>query len=144
MDLFNKFQVTSTGYLQFAFAISLFRVFMYTFFTEYVAKVKADPVFWKKKSIQEMMGFFTGALRTLMLFRALIFGWGAWILEGEIYKRQLVYISVAFDGYIMYTIVNWLLVKKNVVMKHQDPYTPLTIQAVLLLGGLIVAYKLQL
>lgn len=71
-----------------------------------------------------------------MMFRTAVF-LAASFLRNEDEKKMFCLISVISDIFLMERLVHNFYWKKTIVMRHQNPVIPLTIQALLLIPGII-------
>ena len=135
----QQFQVTNsclylsmydfqTIYLWVCLAINAFRVAMYTFQPEAVAKVKMSKQAWEDLNIREVMYAQTGMIRTFMAFRLIICAWALLISLNSHQKFTLGLAIFATDVYMMLQII-WKANTTYRVLNHRNIYLPGSIQA---------------
>lgn len=126
-------------YLILASAFSLFRFIMYHLRHEYVTKVKITPVAWQNSDVRDIAFQYTAQIRLFMGFRALVYGWGASLIETPI-SCQLAYISLFVDIYLLLNLFSLFNGnKRSGIVKYQSK-APLYIQFTLVCTGILIFF----
>ena len=142
------------SFLKYAFFVCAFRVFMYTFNKEFVAKIKVTPQSWADPQVREVMEAYVAVVRTDMLFRGVYYFWAAFFLSEETVtgniQAQFASISLFFELYTLIYVIKMFLspsnfnsssLNKNKVMIHQQGgVAPFCIQLSVVLVGCISLY----
>lgn len=139
-----SFEHASQLYLSVVFAITLFRVLVYTFQPEFPAMVKISPDAWKDKRVQEVTRAWVFTIRNFMAFRAMT-TIAAMTLEESKEKLYFCIINVLldvklFDGMLR----NFVYGKENgnIAILHRNYTPPLVLQTIVLCAGIIFAIRM--